>query len=75
MKITEYIISKLQASVIVVVIIKKRLKCALFFGKKHQYFNFFFFYILDLRQFMRDARQFTHDPSHARIRLSQTTQT
>ena len=44
-----------------------------FVGKKHQYFNFFLT-ILDLRQFMRDSRQLTHDPRQAPIRLSQMRQ-
>ena len=72
MKLTEYIISKIQASVIVVVIIENYKWC-IFFGKKHQHFNFFLT-ILDLRQFMRDARDFAHDPRYAPIRLSQMTQ-
>ena len=72
MKLTEYIISKIQASVVVVVIIENYKWC-IFFGKKHQRFNFFLT-ILDLWQFMRDAREFTHDPRYAPIRLSQITQ-
>ena len=47
--------------------------CPFFFGKKHQYFNFFLS-IFDLRQSMRDARQFTHDPRNTPIRISQMTQ-
>ena len=74
MKLTEYIISKLQAGVIVVVIFENvSTVIFVFAGKKHQYFNFSLT-ILDLRQFMRDARQFTHDPRHAPIILSQMTQ-
>ena len=74
MKLTEYVISKLQASVIVfVVIIENVFFLSFFFGKKHQYLNFFLT-ILDLRQFMRDSRQFTYDPKHAPIRLSHITQ-
>ena len=47
MKLTEYIISKIQASVIVVVIIIENYKWCIFFGKKHQHYNFFLT-ILDL---------------------------
>ena len=72
MKLTEYNISELQARVIVVVIVETFELCT-FFGKKHQYSNISFT-ILDLRQFMRDTRQFTHDPRHAPIRLSQMAQ-
>ena len=49
MKLTEYVITKLQASVIVlVVIIENVLIVSFLFGKKHQYLNFFLlFWICD----------------------------
>ena len=65
MKITEYIISKLQASVIVLVIIKKRLNCALFFGKKHQYFNFFSYYFGSLTIYARRPSIYSRPESRA----------